>query len=288
MKEDVHGKSKSLLGEIIKGSSILRSDGEKAYLKHLTILEQVKLEDFAGDSYEDAIVAGIKSESELLSRAKEFGSWSDKDENNLKGARFIIEKTQANLDKTKDINARSILKLTLEKANEEFSELEAKRSKILSYSAESLASNKKIIKMLEVSLFKDSKCTKPLEEEELTKFSSSFFAKISDLYNHESMLRVAYQDLFFEVFCYQYRNPLLIFGGEYKNITVYQHKIISFANILLNKLKNLEIPRSQTIDAVDVFNYREPDEKEAKVSREGVSDLLAGKKEGEAIAISDF
>jgi len=142
--------------------------------------------------------------------------------------------------------------------------------------------------MLEVSLFSDEECKTPLVGDNLQDFSHSFFAKIAQLYNHEVMLDVSYQDLFFEVYCYQFRNPLLIFGGEYKNITVYQHKIISYANILLNKLKNCDIPTSKTKSAIDVFNHKDEDKKEVKVERDGISDLLRGKKEGDSIAISDI
>lgn len=288
MSNEFSGKSKLLLGEIIKGVSKLRSGDKIAYLKHFSIIEQIKLEDFEGDTYEEAIVAGIKCEADLLKRAEEHGIWSQKKEDDIKGSRFIIERTQINLEKTKDINARRILESTLEAANKEVSELEAERSKILNYSAESLASNKKIKRMLEVSLFEDSKCKKRLNKEDLEFFSYAFFNKIGELYSHETMLRVAFEDLFFEVFCYQYRNPLLIFGGEYKKITVYQHRITSYANVLLNKLKNCDIPKNKSKDAVEIFNYKEPEEKQTEIQREGVSDLLAGKKEGESIAISDF
>ena len=117
--------------------------------------------------------------------------------------------------------------------------------------------------MLEISLFSDKDFTKKIKKEDLVNISSLAINKISEFYDHEKMLRVSYIDLFFEAFMYQSGNPILLFNKKFKKLTFYQHRILSYANTLYNKIKNSSyIPQDAYKDAVEIYNHidKEPEE----------------------------
>ena len=80
--------------------------------------------------------------------------------------------------------------------------------------------------------------------------------------------------MFFESFVYQSKNPIALFNKDFASITVFQSKLLAFANVLLNKLRNIDkIPDHVTKDAVKLYNYDKDDKASKENTTEGMSDL---------------
>lgn len=265
MSDEDPRQYKSLLGDIIKGYSVI-SDGEQDfYVKHFSILDNVIIEEFEENAYKEAVVSGIESQKDLLQKAIDYGGWSNKEENYIGDLKKMISKAQEKELSNKDPLLKEIYAENVKNLQKELEELQEKRDKITNFSAETLAANKKVSKMLEISLFTDKKFTKKTTKEQLVNISSIAINKIAEFYNHETMLRVAYVDFFFEAFMYQSNNPMLIFNSRFKKLTLYQHRILSYASSLYNKIKNsMYMPNDAYGDAVKVYNHvdKEPEEKD--------------------------
>jgi hypothetical protein len=279
--------NKSLLGDILKGRSLLRGSSGKAYLKHLSIMEQIDLDEFEDESFEEAIASGVKSEGELLKRAEELGIWSKKKEDNIKANQIIIEKTEKNIKESVQLKFISILEKTLESVQKEQKILKEQRDKITSYSAESLASNQRIRKMLEKSLFEDKLCTKKISASKMSDFSYEAISKWVSFYNQEDLARAAYEDTFFEAFVYQNRNPLQLFDGDFKNMTVFQSKLLTYAGVIFNKIKNSSnMPKEAYDDPIKIIKHDDKaaeEKKEKAGSAVPMDHFTKGTKDGDEI-----
>jgi len=254
---------KLLLGDIIKGYSVISYGEQDFYIKHFSILDNVIIDEFEENAYKEAVVFGIESQKELLNKAKDYGAWSDKEERYIGDLQSMIDKAKEKKTLSKDPLLKEVYKKNLDQLEKEKEDLNKKRNKIISFSAETLAGNKKVSKMLEISLFSDKDFTKKIKKEDLVNISSLAINKISEFYDHEKMLRVSYIDLFFEAFMYQSGNPILLFNKKFKKLTFYQHRILSYANTLYNKIKNSSyIPQDAYKDAVEIYNHidKEPEE----------------------------
>ena len=291
MNESELKKSKSVLGDIIKGYSIIRSGEERVYLKHLNFSENIELDEFEDETFEDAIISGIKSEKALLARAEELGNWSKKHEEEINSLKFVIEKTNASVKKTADPSTRSLILKSVEEAENQLEAAQKTKDKITGFSAESLAFSRRCKEMMKKSLFRDKDFKVAIEGDDYEKFGLMGFLKTRDFYDDDIMLRACYNNMFFELFMYQHRNPIAIFNKTIQNINVHQSRLISYASLLYNKLKNTpDIPKKILQDAVDLFNYTPLDKSKGDQGqvKDGLSDLINKSKKGEEITLADL
>ena len=71
----------------------------------------------------------------------------------------------------------------------------------------------------------------------------------------------------------QSENPLALFGVGFSELTVFQKNLLSFSKSLLNKMKNVTIPKEIYGDPVKMFDYEEPKEAKGEKVTHGVDDL---------------
>jgi len=275
--------------DILRGYSILRHENKKFYFKHFSMLDYLGLDELEEESYEDAIKSGIKSEEELLERAVEIGFWSKELEEECKSLQWAVEKHQNALDKMQDRAQKLIFERSTKETTERFEEIQSKRNKIINYSAESLALRKRSSMLIDGSIYKDSDLKEPMEDATDGVVGLLCFGKIKDLFDRNNLIRACYSNLFFESFVYQSKNPIALFNKDFASITVFQSKLLAFANILLNKLKNVDkIPEAVKDDAVKLYNY----DKDSKVAKEntteGMDDLKAKMKKNGKISSEDL
>lgn len=284
----------SILGDIIRGYSVLRSGEKKAFLKHLSILEQVELEEFEAESFEEAIVAGVKSEEQLLERAAELGVWTKKDEDDLEGSKWQVEKTESNAKKITNDLVREGMLSNIKDLKKNIQKQEEKREKVVGFSAESLATNKRATEMIRKSLFLDKKFKKKIKKEDCKEFIIPAFLKLKNFYDRDLMLNAAYEDMFFEVFVVQQKNPVMLFGKSLKDITLNQSRLLAFANGLLQKLKSIpNIPKRIMKDPALLFDYVDSEDHAKKMrdqlaAKDGFDDIREKQKKGEKIGFQDI
>ena len=120
---DNNSKYRKIFRDIVQGYSLLKADDRTFFVKHLTVHDQVDLDDIYAGYYESAKKRGLPTEKEASAFILEEGLWSQKNENTLSQHRLYIE----NLITTKK---SLVLKSQLDSQNEIILEEEAKLYKL--------------------------------------------------------------------------------------------------------------------------------------------------------------
>ena len=276
--------------DIIRGYSVLKCAKGTAYLKHIKMLEYLELDEFEDESFEDAIKNGIKSEKQLIDTAVERGFWSKSINEEYEALKWTVQKQNEAIEKMADIGQREVFKKSTQAVEESFKELQEKRNKIIGYSAEDLALRKRTAKLIDGNIFKDKNLTKGVSKDKVEDFSVQSYLKIRDLFDRDNLIRASYNNLFFEAYIYQNKNPIMLFNKGFSDLTIFQSKLISFANSLYGKLKyTSKIPDSVSKDALKLYSYDESKNKTSSGEEiTGIEDLKIKNKQKGKLTSDDF
>jgi len=262
-----------LLLDISRGYSILKTKKGVFYFKHPTNFEGLKEEEYYDIAYQRAIKRGIYSENQLLEKYIKGGQWSLEKEEKIKSLKWMIDKsTKASLQITDDFQRKAFTQ-NIESQRRELQELQVSRKKLIGQSAETWAAQQRMFKTIQDHIFKDLEFKEKINIEDDPALIFAMQEKMVELSSKNNLLATAYEPAFFDVFSLEFRQPINIFGVDFFSITIFQKHLLSYASVLLNKLRNLEIPDDIKSDPVKVFDFN-PDakNKESKVSH-GVDDL---------------
>lgn len=258
-------------------------------MKHFSVLEYLQLDEFEEESYEDAIKSGIKSEQQLIDNAVDLGFWSEQLEEESKSLKWLMEKHENALNKIKDRGQKILFEKSNEETKKRFEEIQQKRNNIVGFSAENLALRKRTAMLIDNSIYKDTTFQENIDEEDKEGFSLSCFVKIQDLFLRENLIRASYTNTFFESFVYQYKNPISLFNKDLCSLTLFQSKILTFANVLLNKIRNTEkIPENILSDGVKLYNFDPKDKANGENVTEGIDDLKQKMKQKGKVTSEDL
>lgn len=276
--------------DIIRGYSVLKCEKGTAYLRHFKMLEYMELDEFEDQSFEDAIKSGIKSEKELIESAIEGGFWSKAIDEEFEALKWTIEKQNEAIEKMADPSQKEMFRKSTKNVEDNYKKLLEKKNKIIGYSAESLALRRRTAKLVEGNVFKDKKLTKKVSKDSFDSFAVHCYLKIRDLFDRDNLIRSAYSNLFFEAYIYQNKSPMTLFGERFADLTVFQSKLITFANALYSKLKYTDkIPNSVSQDAIKLYFYDESKEKTSSGEEiTGIEDLKQKMKQKGKVTSEDF
>ena len=269
-------KENSLLLDILRGYSKITHKYKNYYFKHFGVYESLKLEEFELDCITEAKKQGIKGEDELLELAIKRGGWSKAEESSMKDLKWMIDKSRKAATKIADNHARKAFEDSIQKQVDELNALEAKKNQFTNHSAENLGKRKRTNREICLSLFYDKEMTENVSEDDLFFLLPEVNSKIEKFTSIENLLRVAFDSYFFDVYSLNYRDPNKILDTNIYKITIWQKSLLSYASILLNKLKNMDMPDDVRQDALKIYNFKEKENtsQDDKVT-EGVSDLRA-------------
>ena len=110
---------RKIFRDIIRGYSETYVRDKKYYIKHLTSIDQVAIDEIRSSYYEKAIDRGIPPMSEILEDLNKDGIWTKKDESEIKRLELFVEQAQ----KTK---SELVLKSQIDKQNESIRETRKK------------------------------------------------------------------------------------------------------------------------------------------------------------------
>ena len=266
----------SLLLDILRGYSKITHKYKNYYFKHFGLYDSLKLEEFELDCVIEAKKQGIKGKDELIELAIKRGGWSKQEEASMKDLNWMINKSRKAASKISDNNTLKAFEDSIQKQVDELNALRAKKNQFISHSAENLGKSKRANREIFLSLFYDKEMTENVSEDDLYFLISEVNSKIEGLTSVENLLKVAFDSYFFDIYTLNYRDPNKILDTNIYKITIWQKSLLSYASILLNKLKNMDIPDDIREDALKIYNFqpKENTSQDNKVT-EGVSDLRA-------------
>jgi len=255
---------RKIFRDIVKGKSISFIDGQKFYIKHLSSLDQVDIDDIRDSYYQQAIDRGIPQQKELLESLKSDNIWTESDENEIS----LKENYLSSLHASK---SQLILKSQIDQQNEEIkkvkeeiSELLNKKKSLLGINAEDYADKRSNDYYIIKSFFKDEKLKDPvftdesdfndLYSDEVSQFIqayNSIFAMFEELRIQEMIL----QDFYYIYFPFS-DDTVGFFGNPVCHLTYNQLKLIVYTKIFKNIFEqNSHIPEKIKKDPQALLDY---------------------------------
>jgi len=276
--------------DVLRGYSKIVANNKTYYFRHFRIYDDLELSEFESEAFLAALKRGIKSKSELLEIAISKGFWTKQEEESVKSLEWVIDKSETALSKVSDYMARKAMENSINEDKKKLKDLLDKKNSIIAHCAENLASKKKYTKTLEDNLFEDEEMTKNINREDLFYLIPKMGEKIEQIGSRDNMLKMAYDASFFDIYSNMYRNPFDIFKTDIYSISLWQKNLISYASVLLNKLKNYDMPTEIKSDPLKVYKFNpKTEESKDKSVVHGVDDLRQKMaKKGGKLEASDF
>ena len=144
--------------DLVYGWSLIPYKENYAYLKHLSVFDQVDIEDVRHQYYDKAKSRGLPTEAEALVRLQEEEMWTTEDEGKITEQRNFIDEAE----KTKK---QYYLKAEIEKANKDIKvaevkmlELQAQKDSLLGQTCEKYAISRSSDHYILESLYSDIHC----------------------------------------------------------------------------------------------------------------------------------
>tara|TARA_Y100000361_G_C11143642_1_gene336674 strand:- start:194 stop:1195 length:1002 start_codon:yes stop_codon:yes gene_type:complete len=240
-------KYRRIFRDVVRGYSIVNIDNQPFYIKHLTVHDQVDLEDIEEQFYEKARKRGIPTEKESLKDLINDGMWKKEDDD-------FIERQQSYLENLVKGKGQLILKSQLDKQDsiieEETKKLEEKineKNNLLGNTCEKYARQRINDHYILKSFFKDRKFKEEVydqkEFDELSYSEISKFIKVHNelftLFSEENIQKLILEDFFFPYMPFS-EDTMQFFGFPVCKLTQHQLKLILFTRVFKSIFDNNE------------------------------------------------
>ncbi len=277
--------------DVVFGWSQIIHNKQPAYLKHLSVFDQVDIEDIRDSFYQKAKKRGLPSEEEALERLKEEDLWTPQDE-----AKILEQK---NYLKNVQISKKQLyLKKEIDRANEDIEEsekkllaLESQKSGLLGQTCEKYAESRVSDHYIIKSLYKDKKLKETYySEDEVDEMSRNEMSSIVKIYNDSygsfddnKIQRVTLQDFYqpYLPFCENVSN---MFTKPLFELSLNQVKLIIYSRMFKNIFENYpKLPDRIQKDPEKIIDYVNAQEKAKdnlkNMDKEGASTIMGANKE---------
>tara|TARA_A100001515_G_scaffold86798_1_gene68925 strand:+ start:1657 stop:2661 length:1005 start_codon:yes stop_codon:yes gene_type:complete len=250
--------------DIVEGRTDVLINDDKYYIKHLSALDQVDIDDVKDQYYQNALKRGIPKKQEVLDKLKEEGDWTDAEENEIKRQEAFIEQLQKN--KTQLVLKTQIdqQNKTIQETRTKINKLQEKKKSLLGVNAEDYSDKRAndyyIIKSfysdkdLKKRVFEDESDFNELYADEVSIFVSAYnktFLAFEELKIQEMIL----QDFYYIYFPFS-DDTVGFFGSPVVKLTYNQLKLIVYTKIFKNIFENNQhIPEKIKKDPQALLDY---------------------------------
>ena len=255
---------RKIFRDIVKGKTEVLLQGKKFYIKHLSALDQVDIDDVKKMYYDSAIDRGIPSEAEVLKSLHDEGVWTEEEEKEIENQKAFIGQLQKNKTqlvlKSQIDNQNKMIKETEEKINE----LNTKKQELMGINAESYSNKRASDYYIIKSFYEDADLKNPLfpEEKDFNELYSEDIHELINTYN-ESFLNfdeLKIQTMILQDFYYIYfpfsDDTVGFFGRPVVELTYNQLKLIVYTKIFKNIFENNQhIPEKVKKDPKALLDY---------------------------------
>ncbi len=250
--------------DIVEGRTDVLVGEDKYYIKHLSALDQVDVDDIKDKYYKIAIDRGIPTKKEVLGKLKEEGDWSDKEELEIKRQEAFIEQLQKN-------KTQLVLKSQIDQQNASIQEtrakinkLEAKKRSLLGVNSEDYSEKRANDYYIIKSFYKDKELKNRVfeEEDDFNELYSDEISAFVSAYNQTFLAfeELKIQEMILQDFYYIYfpfsDDTVGFFGTPVVKLTYNQLKLIVYTKIFKNIFENNQhIPEKIKKDPQALLDY---------------------------------
>ena len=280
-----------LFKDIVFGWSEIQYRGESAYLKHLSVFDQVDIEEVRNSFFKKAKDRGLPTKSDALQRLKEEQMWTAHDDSKIKEQKdYLIQ--------AENTKKELYLKKEIDRANEEIQEAEKKilffesqKEGLLGHTCEKYADSRVSDHYIVRSLYRDRSISDTYyNQEEVDEMTRSEMTEVVRLYNTAygvfddiNIQKVVLQDFYqpYMPFCENVNN---MFSKPLFELSINQVKLIIYSRMFKNIFENYsKIPdriRTNPEKIIDYVNAQEKAKDKLKnFDKDGASTLVGAKKE---------
>lgn len=261
---DKSSEYRRIFRDVVRGRTDVTIGDSKYYIKHLSSLDQVDIDDIRNQYYKEALSRGVPTEADRLKDLQDQGMWTEKDQLEISRQNMFIEQLQKN-------KTQLVLKSQIDKQNKSIQEarkkiqlLEIRKKELVGINAESYADKRSndyyIIKsfykdeLLENRLFPEEEEFNELYIDEVSEFVKSYndtFLIFNELKIQETIL----QDFYYIYFPFS-DDTVGFFGRPVVELTYNQLKLIVYTKIFKNIFENNKhIPEGIKKDPQALLDY---------------------------------
>ena len=281
---------RKIFRDIVQGYSEVLVRGQKYYVKHLTSIDQVAIDEIRSSYLDKAIERGIPPRSEVLADLDKEGLWTEENEAEIKRLELFIEQAQKN--KTELVLKSQIdnQNKSIQETRKKIDDLLFKRKELLGSNAEDYADKRSNDYYIIKSFFSDKELSIKVFPEEKD-YNDLYIDEISDfvsVYNNTFQMfeELKIQEMILQDFYYIYfpfsDDTVGFFGNPVCHLTYNQLKLIVYTKIFKNIFENNQhIPEKIKKDPQALLDYGsvsdEAKEKMKKqLSKEGDASTIFG------------
>lgn len=277
--------------DIVRGFSQGKWGESVAYIKHLSALDQVELEEIDTSYFEQAKNKGVPTRKEALDRLKEEELWVTEDENALTEHRSYLEglsKTRKQLYLKSDITKNED---QTKEGEQKLFVLESKKEELIGNTCEKYARNRVNDFYIIKSFYRDEQLKNPLfSEKSIDEISQSELVGIVTQYNEKvaTIGDLAVQQLVLEDFYSAYfpfaDSVMNFYNKPLFELSSLQVKLIVFTRMFKNIFEtHPKIPDAIKKDPEKIIDYVNAQDKAKEMinnlDKEGASTVMGATKE---------
>lgn len=277
--------------DVVQGFSKIYYNDSFAYLKHLSVFDQVDIEDVKNSFYEEAKRRGLPTKGESLSRLKDELMWTDADESKLKQQyEYLdqVEKTKKNLYLKNEIDR---VNKDIEEAQLKIGNLESQKDNLVGQTCEKYADARVSDHYVVKSLYKDENLQSTYysqdavdqmtrqEMRDVVRIYNDCYSSFSDLNIQKVILQDFYQP--YIPFCENVQN---MFSRPLFELSFNQVKLVIYSRMFKNIFENYtKIPDRIKKDPEKIMDYVNAQEKAKDTlknfDKDGASTIVGAKEE---------
>jgi len=273
MEQSQQNKYKKAFRDIKNGFSEIKVLENFFYLKHLSLEDQVDIDQIYDHYFDEAKNRGVPTNDETLKRLIEEKQWSTKQESLIKQEEDFID----NLNKQKKIlylkSEIQRVNTGIESGQKRLYDLKNTKASFFNRTAESYAEERVNDFYILKCLYKDKRLSKPaFEEDQFDNIDSETLTCIikqySEVYkniNDNTIQYLVLQD-FFNLYMPFAENPNEFFGKSVCELTYNQVKLLIYARFFKNVFQqNDKMPQDIKNDPDKIIDYVNANENAKKV-----------------------
>lgn len=282
---------REIFRDIVFGYSEAFFKGEKIYIKHLSVFDQINIESLKEEFYNFAKRRGLPNEEEALNILRENDIWTEKDDNNIKEKKTVLEglySTKKNLYLPSDIED---VNKKIEDAKKDHDRSLLKKIHIVGETCETYTDRRVSEHYILMSFYKEgtfvnrkfsNEDINELEREDIFDLVMSYNVKYNSFDDH-NIQKVILEDFFgmYMPFCEDVRNfydkPLFELSSNQVKLIVYSRM---FKNIFENYPKIPDQIKKNPDKIIDYVNNQEKAKSTLKnIDKQGASTIVGAKKQ---------
>ncbi len=226
---------KRILRDVAQGYSLSYYKGERIYVQHLGLIQQIEIDDYREEHYQSAKKRGVPTEAEVLDLLEEEKQWTKKDEKEIKDKQLYIDSL---IENKSGLYLQSQLERQdkiIEESRKELQEKLIARQSLIGNTCEEYADKRCIDLYVIKSFFHDQSFSDSVftneEYDELTQQELQevhlIYDKIFKVFTEENFQKLVVDD-FYNVYMNACDSPINFFGKPTLQLTHYQIRLYSY------------------------------------------------------------